>query len=61
MGRKLSEIFLGNVLIVLALIPMVICLNSLTEMFPYPIFWTIVSILLLLAISYLTYKYENKK
>jgi len=61
MGRKFIEVFLGNLLIVVALIPMVILLNGVMASNPDSSVWTVASSLLLGGISYLSYKLENKK
>jgi len=57
---KFFQIFLTNLLIVIALIPMVILLNSIIAWNDNPIFWTIISFLLLIGISYSQYKDSRK-
>jgi len=61
MGRKFIEVFLGNLLIVVALVPMVILLNTVGASNPDTSVWIFLSTLLLGGISYLSYKLENKK
>lgn len=58
--RKFRDIFLGNLLIIIALAPMMLILNTIMDYYDNPIFWAVLGIILLLFISYLSYKVEKK-
>jgi len=59
MGRSFLEIIVSNFLIVLALIPMVILLNSIIAYESSPIIWIIISSIALIILSYLSWRHEN--
>lgn len=60
MSRKFRDIVITNFLIVFALIPMIVCLNSFQQLISNPIFWGIVGIVLLFGLSYLQLRDEKK-
>lgn len=60
MSRSFWEILYGDLLVIIALIPMVIGLGALTDIIPNPWFWIFISLSMLLIIDYFKYRREER-